>query len=266
VWAEGGARAGARDIPGARDNYGEAVKLFAQVLETSNAENLADNSRNLSIALKNYGAALSTLGDHTLGIEQYRRAEVLDRDRVTRDPTNTTWQLDLSYSLASLASSERQVGRLDEAVRHYEQALELRQGVLKVDPVNDQAEDAVARAHETLAMTLNQRGDRARALESALAAVRARERRATARPAEIELRNQLIDSVGTLYNVRVELAKAAHGADARQAWQDARAAIARVAQLQDETSRAGAKRVAGPDRAALAREIAQCDAALASLR
>ena len=95
--------------------------------------------------------------------------------------------------------------------------------------------------------------------------IRWRERRSNARPAELDLRNLMIRSLTTLYNIRVENAKSARGAAARQAWTEARATIARIGPLQEEVVRDGAATAAGPDRAALAREIAQCDAALAKL-
>jgi non-specific serine/threonine protein kinase/serine/threonine-protein kinase len=254
-----------KDFEGAKAKYADVVGLFKQLFDTSDKGDRAENSRNLSIGHKSYGSALWLVGDHAGAIDQYERAEALDRDRVMQEPANTTWQLDLSFSLASLAFAEVRSGRSDDGLRHYQQSLELREGVLKADPVNDQAHDAVARAHENLALTWQQRGDRARALEAGLNGLASRERRFAARPGDAARRNQLITSLSTVYNIRVEIAsQAASGADARQRWQQARVAIGRIAQLQDDAARAG-ETPAGPDRASVARELEKCDAALAKL-
>ncbi len=265
VWADGAARVGAKDIEGARDKYGEAVKLFTTLFETSDEKDRANSSRNLSIGHKSYGAALWETGDRAGAVDQYARAEALDRERVSRDPKNTTWQLDLSFSLASLASAEIRSDRMDDGLRHYQQSLALREGVVQADPLHDQAQDAVARAHESLAQTWTLRGDLARALAAGLSGLEWRERRLAARPGDAGLRNQVITSLAAVYNTRVEIAsRAASGADARQRWQQARAAIGRIAQLQDEAIRAGAT-PAGPDRASVVRELEKCDAAIAKL-
>src|SRR6185503_4776890 len=100
---------------------------------------------------KSYGSVLWVLNNRSEALDHYRKAEALDRQRVAEEPQNTTWQLDLSYSLSSLAFAEIRSDRAEDGLRHYQQSLEIREGVLKVDPVNDQAQDAVARAHETLA-------------------------------------------------------------------------------------------------------------------
>ena len=239
VWADGAARVGKKDIEGARDKYGEAVRLFAKLFETSDEKDRANSSRNLSIGHKSYGAALWETGDRTGALDQYQRAETLDRQRVTREPENTTWQLDLSYSLASLAYAELRSNRTDDGVRHYQQSLELRQAVLKADPVNDQAQDAVARGHESLALTWQQLGDRPRALAAGLSGLEIRERRWAARPGDSQLRNQVINSLSSVYNIRVEMAQAASAAAARPSWQDARATIGRIAQLQADAIQAG---------------------------
>ena len=263
VWAYGAARAAVKDLAGARDKYGEAVGLFAKLFETSEEKEHANSSRNLSIAHKSYGAALWETGDRTGALDQYQRAETLDRERVRGDPDNTTWQLDLSFSLASLAFGELRSNRNDDGVRHYQQSLELRQAVLNADPLNDQAQDAVARGHETLAQALNQTGDRPAALAAGLKAVEWRDRRWSARPGDPALRDQLINSLSTVYNVRLDMAQAAGRGAARQQWEQARATIGRIAQLQEEAIRGGAKTTAGFDHAGVLREIEKCDAALA---
>jgi non-specific serine/threonine protein kinase/serine/threonine-protein kinase len=265
LFADAGVRVGSKEYDGAKATYQQVVALFQQLFETSDPPNWMESSRNLSIGHKSYGSVLWVMGDHEGAIDQYERAERLDRNRADQAPDNTTWKLDLSYSLASLAFAEVRSGREDEGLRHYQQSLELREAVLKVDPVNDQAQDAVARAHETLAFTWKQRGDFTRALESGLRAVGWRERRLTARPGDAELRDQLIVSLSTVYDVRLEMAKAASPQQARRDWQLARATIERVAQLQDEAIRGGTTTPAGPDRSAVAREMAKCDAALARL-
>jgi hypothetical protein len=113
-------------------------------------------------------------------------------------------------------------------------------------------------------VTWQQRGDRIRALEAGLNGLEWRERRFAARPGDEDLRNQLITSLSTIYDIRVEMARAASKAGARQRWQQARATIGRISQLQEDAIRAGAT-PAGPDRASVTRELEKCDAALARL-
>jgi hypothetical protein len=91
-----------------------------------------------------------------------------------------------------------------------------------------------------------------------------RERRFASRPKDSGLRNQVIASLTTVYNIQLEMAEAASSQKSREQWQHARATIGRIAQLQDEAASAGAS-PAGPDRASLMSEIAKCDAAIARL-
>jgi eukaryotic-like serine/threonine-protein kinase len=254
--------AAAKEYEEAKSKYNQVVSIFQQLYDTSETANFTESSRNLSIGHKSYGSILWLLNDRSGALQQYQRAEALDRQRVEKEPENTTWQLDLSFSLASLAFAELRSARGEEGVRHYQQSLELREAVLKVDPVNDQAQDAVARGHESLALAWHQLGDRARALDAGLRGLEWRERRLAARPGDAELRNQVIASLSTVYNIRLDLAQAAPNGSARSYWQQARAAIARIAQLQEDAARAGAATTAGPDRASVARELAKCDAAL----
>jgi tetratricopeptide (TPR) repeat protein len=264
LFADGAARANTKSYDAAKAKYGQAVDIFQQLFDGSDSATRADSSRNLSIAEKSYGSVLWVLNNRSEAIDHYRKAEALDRQRVAAEPQNTTWQLDLSYSLSSLAFAEIRSDRPGDGLRHYQQSLEIREGVLKVDPVNDQAQDAVARAHETLAQAYQRTGDRERALASGIKGLELRERRLASRPKDPDLRNQVIGSLATVYDIRLEMAQAASNQRSREQWQHARSTIGRIAHLQDEAAGAGAT-PSGPDRASLLSEIAKCDAAIARL-
>jgi len=151
LWNGAAARVEAKDYAGARPMYDEALQGYEHLLAIAAPRQQAQASRNLSIACKNYGALLWVQGEREAAMTLYRRALALDEARLATQPDHTTWRLDLSFSLASLAHAELGTGDVAGSVRHYEQALQLRTLALAADPQNAQAKAAVERGEQTLA-------------------------------------------------------------------------------------------------------------------
>ena len=151
LWSRAGAHVRAKDFAAARDPYQQSLGLFERLLDSADDEGRPNASRNLSIVLKNYGALEWELGERPVALASYRRAQALDEARLALRPDDTTWLLDLSYSLASVAYTERETGDLRSSLDHYQQALTLRERALSGDPQNAQARTAVERARRSIA-------------------------------------------------------------------------------------------------------------------
>ncbi len=151
LWSRAGAHVRAKDFAAARDPYQQSVALFERLLDSADDEARPNASRNLSIVLKNYGALEWELGERPVALASYRRAQALDEARLALRPGDTTWLLDLSYSVASVAFTERATGDLRSSLAHYRQALTLREQALSGDPQNAQARAAVDRARGSIA-------------------------------------------------------------------------------------------------------------------
>ena len=151
LWSLAGAHVRAKDYPAARAPYRRSVALFEQLLASADDDTRPNASRNLSIVLKNYGALEWELGERPLALDAYRRARALDEARLALRPGDTTWLLDLSYSVASVAFTERETGAFRASLDHYREALALRERALSGDPQNAQAQAAVDRARRSIA-------------------------------------------------------------------------------------------------------------------
>jgi len=185
-WNLGVASAKMGDFAGSATHYGQAAALYERNFRAAAPDRWKDASRNYSLALKNLGAAQWQTGDRQTAVASYKKALAIDEERLATQPDNTTWLLDVSFSVASLAHAEFNTGHVDEAVAHYTRALELRKRSLAGDPANAQARGAVERGHRTLARALAVQGNAAGAIEAlreADAVAAARQTRTTARDA-----------------------------------------------------------------------------------
>lgn len=265
LFTRGGAWADRKDYPAAKRDYAAAVEVYERLL-ASDVDRQPEGSRNLSIGLKSLGSVLWMLDDHAGAVVQYRRALDLDQARLATQTDNAEWKLDLSFSLASLAFAELNQHQGAEAVRHYQQSLELREDVWRDDPSNEQAQDAVARAHQTLADAYLQTGRTSDAIAAASRAVDLRERWRKAQPADPIRRARLAVALGSRYDARRRAAERLHGSAARAAWLQARADIVRIAALQDEARQTGAETIPGLAPGLVADEIARCNRILSGRR
>jgi non-specific serine/threonine protein kinase/serine/threonine-protein kinase len=147
----------------ARD-YAAALVPQQRALEAGTAavaarpDDLSEN-RNLSLAYKQLGALLEVLNRRPEAIPFYEKALALDQGRVNKQPAQPMWQLDLSFSQASLAGIFVAQGDLERGRSWYEQAVALREHVLAIDPENDFAKTSLARGYDRLATVRGTQGD-----------------------------------------------------------------------------------------------------------
>jgi non-specific serine/threonine protein kinase/serine/threonine-protein kinase len=159
----GSARRAAQDFTGAYQLYLLAAQAaeeeFAALPTSLNA------SRNLSLAYKRNGAVLESLNRTPEAIQLYEKALDLDRRRVAAEPTRPLWRLDLSFAIGSLAAA---VMHTDPAtgLARYEEAVKLREQVVRDDPNEDFARTSLARGYERLALVHSYLGHVAETIDS----------------------------------------------------------------------------------------------------
>ena len=253
VWNDAVSRADRKDYAAAAERYQQAASLFEQLMLADPAGAVA-RGRSLAIAYRNIGSVRWMLDDRPAAIEAYRQALALDESRLATQPDNTTWRLDLSYSVSSIAFAELETGATAAAVAHYERALDLRQQALTADPQNDQAQDGVMRAQRALARALGLQGQERRALDASAAAVRMAEVRLQSRP-DAGRAAALVESL--LAEVRLRRHFAARTPAHVQA---ACLAFDRIEVVRRQAVAAGATRAPGPGEAELAGERGSCPA------
>ena len=258
LWAIGGSLADRKDYPAAAERYQQATAIYEQLLQGAPAERQADASRNLAIAYKNLGAVHWVIGARTDAVAEYRKALALDEARLATRPDNTTWLLDVSYSLASLAHTELQTDDSASSLTHYQRALDLRERALAGDPQNDQAMDAVARAYGTLARVLEARREWAKALAASAQSVSMTARRHETRPDGSRVAPYLDALVANVLLRRVVAARVP-GQSARQL-DEACHALDTVDRLQRDAAARGTVPVPGPDAATMTGELRACGA------
>jgi len=152
----------AGNLEASRDARARQVEVAEKLL--ARKPDSLDTQRNLAVACKYYGGALHRLDARKEARVQYDRAVELDRRGVEAEPNNPHRKLDLSFSLASVASLLRDEGDLKGAFATYRTALDLRQQVFTADPDNEFAFSSLVRAHESIAGVLAREGDLARAV------------------------------------------------------------------------------------------------------
>lgn len=256
LWIDAGAHTDRKDYRTAAERYRRAAVLYEQLLRMSGSDRFQDASRNLAIAHKTLGAVLWMLDDRTGASDAYRKALALDEARLATQPDNTTWLLDVSFSLASLAHAELATDDTAASLSHYEQSLALRKRALAGDPQNAQARAAVERAYRTLARVLSIRGDVERALAASAQAVSMARDHSALLPDD-QRAGPLIDALLNDADVRRELASR-HPARAALHQRAACRGLDEVAQLQDAAQAHGIATPPGIDAESLARARLAC--------
>jgi non-specific serine/threonine protein kinase/serine/threonine-protein kinase len=137
-------------------HFAQAYEIFKLASDAAEEEfaALPDNlnaSRNLSLAYKRNGAVLEDLHRSAEAIPLYEKALDLDRRRVAAEPSRPLWRLDLSFSYGALAAVVMKEDPATGLVR-YEQAVKLREQVVRDDPDEDFAKISLARGYERLAL------------------------------------------------------------------------------------------------------------------
>ncbi|HET7694168.1 MAG TPA: serine/threonine-protein kinase [Vicinamibacterales bacterium] len=150
--------------------YPEAYELFKLSLQAAEEEAAAlpanlNASRNLSLAYKRNGAVLEDMRRTADAIQLYEKALDLDRRRVAAEPSRPLWRLDLSFAIGALAAA---VMKTDPAtgLARYEEAVKLREQVVRDDPNDDFARTSLARGYERLALVHSYLGHVAETIDS----------------------------------------------------------------------------------------------------
>jgi len=145
---------------GSRQLYLEAAEEAVRGRSEDPSEN-----RNLSLAYKQMGALLQFIKRYSEALPFYQKALALDQSRLTQHPDRPVFQLDLSFSQASIGGLLLVQGDLDGARPWFEQAVALREHVVEIDSANDFAWLSLARGYERLARVRGKQGDIAAALD-----------------------------------------------------------------------------------------------------
>jgi eukaryotic-like serine/threonine-protein kinase len=144
---------------GSQQRYLEAAEELASGRPYDPYEN-----RNLSLGYKQMGALLEMLDRAPEAMPLYQKALALDQARVSKDPVNPLFQLDLSFSQASIGALLI-AQDFERGSSWIEQAVALREHVVTIDPANDFANTALARGYARLANIRGRQGDISAALD-----------------------------------------------------------------------------------------------------
>jgi tetratricopeptide (TPR) repeat protein len=156
VWGELAARPYAtRDYRGAR----AALEEMRQAAEDAwRLEPTLNASRNLSLAYKRLGASMEMLKETSGAIVLYEKALDLDLRRVAAEPSQSQWRLDLSFAHGAIGAATMSSDPAAARAR-YEEAVKLREQVVREDPDEDFAKVSLARGYERLALIRGRLGD-----------------------------------------------------------------------------------------------------------
>ena len=164
VWAStANIQVARNDFEGARASRQQFLEAAEELLRQK--PNSLDASRNLSIAYKNLGATLEMLNRRPEAVALYGKALDLDQRRVAADPAGRLWRLDLSFSYGAIGAALAADDDFEGARDRYEQAVALREQVVKEDPNEDFAKLSLARGYDRLAVISTQLGQAGPALE-----------------------------------------------------------------------------------------------------
>jgi len=258
LWSVGVSLADRQDYPAAAEHYRQATVLYEQLLHDAPPARQAEASRSLAIAYKTLGAVRWVLGAREDAMADYQKALALDEARLATQPDHTTWLLDVSFSLASLAHAKLNTGDSTAALAHYQRSLELRQRALAGDPQNDQAKDAVVRGYRTVARVLDVRGESTAALAASAQAVALAVSRHDAHP-DGGRAGALIDALADDVDRRRSVAGRVP-AQATRLRKEACQAIDRIVHMQRDMLARGATPVPGPAAGTMTREQRSCRA------
>jgi non-specific serine/threonine protein kinase/serine/threonine-protein kinase len=145
-----------KDYPKLRDARRNQLRAAEAVWHSDPTD--LNAARNVSLACKQLGAVLEVLKSPAEARAFYDRALALDTARVEREPTRGVWQLDLSFSLGSIAGLLQAAGDLDAALAHTQRAVDLRRAVVAAEPNDDFARGSLVHGYRRLATIEGRRG------------------------------------------------------------------------------------------------------------
>jgi tetratricopeptide (TPR) repeat protein len=147
-----------------RGDYDAANELFletAEIYETlaaADENGRATHLRNAALTYKTYGAGLEAKDHIEAALEYYRKALAIDEKNAAADPLNVSGQLDLSFTMSSIASALKKLGNFNEAMRFVERSLEIQQKITTDDAANLFARMALVRSLTAKAAILAELG------------------------------------------------------------------------------------------------------------
>jgi tetratricopeptide (TPR) repeat protein len=100
--------------------------------------------RAYSLALKRLGAVEMVSGALDASERHYREALAIEEDLLRKQPDNTQWQFEMSYTLSDLGAARVRQGDVDGAMTVWMRALALRRTAIEADPKNVRAINAMA--------------------------------------------------------------------------------------------------------------------------
>lgn len=140
----------------AAGNYDEAIENYRRAgdiyekLAVIGAEKRASHLRNAALIHKNIGGVFEQKGEYPKTLEIYQRALAIDRENAAANPNNAQYQLDLSFTYNSIASSLANTNDFDGALENCQEAFKIQEQTVAADPQNAFAKFALARTYRRL--------------------------------------------------------------------------------------------------------------------
>ena len=169
-------RAEKRVLDGARRYYGDAVRIYEQIVARGVPQ--ARWARPYTLALKRLGAVEMVTNAPADSEKHYRQALALETAQMQADPANRQWPFERSYTLSDLGLLAQRQGRHEEAIRLWTEARGVRAEALAAEP------KSVRRLHALATITVRLGGAHRDAGEFAAAQAAFRE--------EVALRERLV--------------------------------------------------------------------------
>ncbi len=152
------------------------------------------------------GAGMANIGNTAEAVRSFEKALALRRS--LGDPQSATPGLRVEYGgvLVKLATVQGRTNQLDDAIRHYREAISIAEGALQSDPDSFASTRLLANGYMGLPFNLHRRSDIPGALDSAQRGLALRQKLAAALPQDRQAKQELANAyyVGADLQVRME--------------------------------------------------------------
>src|SRR5262249_19098052 len=116
------------------DDVQKQVNRYYEHMEVSEED--TEILRQRVVAFNNQGDILLDQGNLQGALQAYQNGHAIRQKLAAADPSNTTWQRDLSVSFERVGDVLREQGQLAEALKAYQDSLTIRQKLAAADPSN----------------------------------------------------------------------------------------------------------------------------------
>jgi serine/threonine protein kinase/tetratricopeptide (TPR) repeat protein len=151
-WDEAQVRVDDGDLEGGLAAFEAVLELYRDLGEAPGATD--GDRRNLALACKKVGAVRSVVVDPEGALDSLTAALAIDQQRMASNPSHPETMLDVAFDHGDLGYVLLQLGRPDDAVVHYEQAVGLRETVSAADPEDVRARSVLRSGQQRLAGAL----------------------------------------------------------------------------------------------------------------